>query len=375
MCVDSRVINKIIVKNKYPIPRLDYMLDELYGSHVGYNQIRIKEGDKYKTTFKTKYGLYKSFGFTNATTLFVRLMNHALHSFIGKFLVVYFDDIIIYSKTLDEHVEHLYAVVIVLRENNCIKISESVDFVLNLFSKGISMDEKHKVDFVRKLHAKVRANIEKKNEQYASEEFDSRTNSFEDEGNDRDLSNKAKDPLCDIGGPMNMSKTKIMKHSLQASIVEIKKSLEQMSRPSCDLTKEDRSCHQHFREETSGNHKMKSVWIRLESRPEKWSSGVDYLVPTVGMVKRLRRFRLKCSRLRPNPDPFRESVYLKRLDHRESSFSSQVPILDIFNRSLFNNAVIAWLLAWPSRTGSCHFSDGEGGDLENMTFRVSSLWI
>jgi hypothetical protein len=129
--VDYRQLNKVIVKNHYPLLRIDDLMDQLRGAVVfskidlksGYHQIRVKKEDIQKTAFRTRYGHYEylvmPFGVTNAFAVFMDYMNRIFSLYLDQFVVVFIDDILIYSKSREEHEEHLRQVLLILREKNC----------------------------------------------------------------------------------------------------------------------------------------------------------------------------------------------------------------------------------------------------------------
>jgi hypothetical protein len=129
MCVDYRSLNEVTIKNKYLIPRIEDLFDQIKGASVflkidlilGYHQLKIQESDIPKTAFRTRYRLYEytvmSFGLTNVPTYFMYLMNKVFMEYLDKFVVVFIDDILIFSKMEEEYEKHLRMVLEKLRSN------------------------------------------------------------------------------------------------------------------------------------------------------------------------------------------------------------------------------------------------------------------
>ncbi|KAL4385205.1 hypothetical protein GQ457_15G021460 [Hibiscus cannabinus] len=129
MCIDDRQLNKMTVKNKYPLPRIDDFFDQLRGASVfskidlrsGHYQLKVREQDVLKTAFYPRYGNYEFFvmpsGLTNATVAFMDVMNRVFHEYLDQFVVVFIDDILVYSRTEEDHDRHLRLVLQTLLEN------------------------------------------------------------------------------------------------------------------------------------------------------------------------------------------------------------------------------------------------------------------
>lgn len=160
MCIDYRELNKVTIKNKYPLPRIDNLLDQLKGAKYfskidlcsGYHQMKIREQDIPKTAFVTRHGQFEftvvAFGLTNAPAYFMNMMNKIFMEELDRFVVVFIDDILVYSKTREEHEKHLRIVLEKLRRNRLYGKFSKCDFWLEevaflghvITAEGVAVD-------------------------------------------------------------------------------------------------------------------------------------------------------------------------------------------------------------------------------------------
>jgi hypothetical protein len=160
LCIDYQPLNVVTIKNKYPLPRIDILFDQLVGArvfskvdlHLGYHQIKIHPEDVPKTDFSTRYRLYEylviSFGLTNALAHFMYLMNSMFMPELDKFIVFFIDNILIFSKTEEEHAQHLRVILQLLRDHQlygkfskCAFCLKEVPFLGHIISaQGIAVD-------------------------------------------------------------------------------------------------------------------------------------------------------------------------------------------------------------------------------------------
>ncbi|GJX33569.1 putative reverse transcriptase domain-containing protein, partial [Tanacetum coccineum] len=168
MCIDYRELNKLTIKNRYPLPRIDDLFDQLQGTccfskielRSGYHQLRVREEDIPKTAFRTRYGHFEftfmPFGLTNAPAIFMDLMNRVCKPYLEKFVIVFIDDILIYSKSEEEHEVHLKTILDLLKKeklyakfSKCEFWLQEVQFLRHVVNRdGIYMDPS-KVDSVK----------------------------------------------------------------------------------------------------------------------------------------------------------------------------------------------------------------------------------
>src|SRR5271169_2451237 len=169
MVIDYRQLNSITIKDRYPLPRTDELFNRLQGAKIfskidlrsGYHQIRIKPEDNYKTAFQTRYGLYEfavlPFGLTSAPATFMRLMNDIFHDLLDDCVIVFIDDILVYSKTMETHCQHVDEVLKRLRQHRLYAKRSKCEFgvtQLSFLSHIVSTDglqvDPSKVDTITK---------------------------------------------------------------------------------------------------------------------------------------------------------------------------------------------------------------------------------
>ncbi|KAI3776602.1 hypothetical protein L1987_46388 [Smallanthus sonchifolius] len=140
MCIDYQELNKVTIKNRYPLPRIDDLFDQLQGSSVyskidlrsGYHQLRVRDEDISKTAFRTRYGHYEflvmPFGLTNAPAVFIDLRNRVCKPYLDQFVILFIDDILIYSKSKEEHEEYLCLILELIRQEQLYSKFSKCDF-------------------------------------------------------------------------------------------------------------------------------------------------------------------------------------------------------------------------------------------------------
>ena len=160
LCIEYRRLNRATIRNQYPLPHIDELFDQLHGSRVyskidlrsGYHQLRVRENDVSKTAFRTRYGHYEflvmPFGLTNAPAAFMDLINRVFSPYLDKFVIVFIDDILVYSGSPEEHAEHLRTVLQILRERQLYAKFSKFQFWLDkvaflghvISAEGVSVD-------------------------------------------------------------------------------------------------------------------------------------------------------------------------------------------------------------------------------------------
>jgi hypothetical protein len=168
LCIDFRQLNKVTVKNKYPMPRIDDLFDQLKDARIfskidlrsGYHQVRIKEQDIRKTIFRTRYGDYEftvvPFGLSKAPTIIMCLMNGFFREYLDKFVIIFLDEILIYYKSEEDHENHLRMVLQVLREHQlyaelrkCSFYLKQIHYLGHIISKDGIVVDPEKIESIR----------------------------------------------------------------------------------------------------------------------------------------------------------------------------------------------------------------------------------